>query len=64
LHTHVESEESYFVVSGALILQLDGAVVEIGPGGLAHITRGTEHTWATPVSQGAHFLTLHLPGGV
>jgi mannose-6-phosphate isomerase-like protein (cupin superfamily) len=63
LHTHSESEETYFVVSGSLILQLDDEVVEIGPSSMAHITRGTKHTWATPASHGAHFLTLHLPGG-
>lgn len=63
LHTHSASEETYFVVSGSLILQVDDEVVELGEGGLAHITRGTEHTWATPASHGAHFVTLHLPGG-
>ena len=63
LHTHSASEETYFVVSGSLILQVGEEVVELGAGGLAHITRGTEHTWSTPASHGAHFLTLHLPGG-
>lgn len=63
LHTHSASEETYFVVSGSLILQVDEEVVELGAGGLAHITRGTEHTWSTPAAHGAHFLTLHLPGG-
>ncbi len=63
LHTHAESEETYFVISGSLILQVDDEVVELGPSSMAHITRGTRHTWATPASHGAHFLTLHLPGG-
>jgi len=63
LHTHPNSEETYFVIDGALIMIVDGKVVELGAGGLAHITRGTEHTWATPATTGAHFLTLHMPGG-
>ncbi|MCT2588414.1 cupin domain-containing protein [Streptomyces sp. N2-109] len=63
LHTHPESEETYFVVSGTLLLYIDGEVTELGPSGLAHITRGSQHTWATPVGAGAHFLTLHTPGG-
>jgi mannose-6-phosphate isomerase-like protein (cupin superfamily) len=63
LHVHTGSEETYFVVSGALIMVVDGEVVELGPSGLAHISRGTTHTWATPVGTGAHFVTLHTPGG-
>ncbi|KRV49557.1 hypothetical protein AQ490_19725 [Wenjunlia vitaminophila] len=63
LHTHSASEETYFVIDGTLIMHIDGEVTELGAGGLAHITRGTEHTWATPPGSGAHFLTLHLPGG-
>src|ERR1700712_1546103 len=63
LHTHPASEETYFVVSGRLLLHIDGEVTELGPSGLAHITRGSAHTWATPVGVEAHFLTLHTPGG-
>ncbi|KXK58790.1 hypothetical protein AWW66_27880 [Micromonospora rosaria] len=63
LHTHPNSEETYFVIEGALLMYVDGKVVEIGPGGLAHISRGTEHTWATLPTVDAHFLTLHTPGG-
>ncbi|MFJ9721208.1 cupin domain-containing protein [Streptomyces sp. NPDC101209] len=63
LHTHAESTETYFVVSGKLIVQLDDEVVELGPSSMAHITSGTRHTWATPPGEGAHFLTLHMPGG-
>jgi mannose-6-phosphate isomerase-like protein (cupin superfamily) len=63
LHLHPNSEETYFVVTGALVMHIDGEVVEIEAGGMAHITRGTTHTWATPVHTGARFLTLHMPGG-
>jgi mannose-6-phosphate isomerase-like protein (cupin superfamily) len=63
LHTHPASEETYFVVSGTMLLHIDGEVVELGPSGLAHITRGSKHTWATPVGEGVHFLTLYSPGG-
>lgn len=63
LHTHPASEETYFVVSGMLLLHIDGEVTELGPSGLAHITRGSAHTWATPVDVETHFLTLHTPGG-
>ncbi|WHM40566.1 cupin domain-containing protein [Streptomyces sp. BPTC-684] len=63
LHTHAESTETYYVVSGTLLVQVDDEVVELRPRALAHITSGTRHTWATPPGEGAHFLTLHMPGG-
>ncbi|WP_371654726.1 MULTISPECIES: cupin domain-containing protein [unclassified Streptomyces] len=63
LHTHAESDETYFVLEGSLIMYIDGEVTTLGPGGMAHISKGTEHTWSTTVEGGCHFLTLHLPGG-
>jgi mannose-6-phosphate isomerase-like protein (cupin superfamily) len=63
LHIHTGSDETYFVASGTLLMQVGDEVVELGQGGLAHISRGTQHTWATPPGTGAHFLTLHVPGG-
>jgi len=63
LHVHRVSDESYYVVSGALVMYIDGTVTELPPGGVAHISRETEHTWATPPGSPAHFLTLHSPAG-
>ncbi|MEU6731704.1 cupin domain-containing protein [Streptomyces physcomitrii] len=63
LHTHAESDETYFVLGGALIMIIDGKLTELRAGGLAHISKDTSHTWATRPDEGAHFLTLHLPGG-
>src|SRR5581483_2112059 len=63
LHVHRQSDESYYVISGALVMYIDGTVTEIQAGGVAHISRGTEHTWATPPGSEAQFLTLHSPAG-
>lgn len=63
LHTHPHSEETYYVIDGALILYIGGEVTELKAGGVAYISRETEHTWATPLDSAAHFLTLHTPGG-
>jgi mannose-6-phosphate isomerase-like protein (cupin superfamily) len=63
LHIHPNSEETYYVLDGALVLYIGGEVTELKAGGVAFITRNTEHTWATPLDGGAHFLTLHTPGG-
>lgn len=63
LHIHPSSEETYYIIDGALIMYIGGEVTQLGPGGVAYITRETEHTWATSLDSGAHFLTLHTPGG-
>ncbi|MFD9797172.1 cupin domain-containing protein [Streptomyces sp. NPDC059070] len=63
LHVHTASDETYFVLSGSLMMHIDGRVITLTAGGLAHVSRGTAHTWATPLTEGARFLTLHLPGG-
>jgi hypothetical protein len=51
------------VIAGTLLVQVDGQVTELTAGGLVHVSRGTPHTFATPLGEGAHFLTLHTPGG-
>jgi mannose-6-phosphate isomerase-like protein (cupin superfamily) len=63
LHFHSASEETYYVLDGTLVMYIGGDVTEIKAGGVAYISRGTEHTWATPLGSDAHFLTLHTPGG-
>jgi mannose-6-phosphate isomerase-like protein (cupin superfamily) len=63
LHRHPASDETFVVVSGTLLVHVDGQVTELTAGGLVHVSRGTPHTFATPLGEGAHFLTLHTPGG-
>ncbi len=63
LHIHRVSEETYYVVSGTLIMHIGGEVAELTAGGVAYISRGTEHTWATARGSEVHFLTLHTPAG-
>lgn len=63
LHVHPHSEETYYVIDGTLVIYIGGEVTELKAGAVAYITRETEHTWATSLHSGAHFLTLHTPGG-
>lgn len=63
LHTHSHSEETYYVLEGALVMYVGGEITEIKAGGVAYISRHTEHTWATPLHTEARFLTVHTPGG-
>jgi mannose-6-phosphate isomerase-like protein (cupin superfamily) len=63
LHRHPASDETFVVISGTLLVHVDGQLTELTAGGLVHVSRGTPHTFATPPGDGAHFLTLHTPGG-
>jgi quercetin dioxygenase-like cupin family protein len=63
LHIHPTSDETFLMLDGVLLVRLDGEVAQLGAGDVVHITRGTSHSFATPQSSGAHFLTLHTPGG-
>lgn len=63
LHIHPASDETFIVLSGTLLVHVDGMLTELAEGGLVHVSRGTPHTFATPPGSGAHFLTLHTPGG-
>ena len=63
LHLHPQSDETFMVLSGTLLLHLDERLVELHAGAVAHVTRGSRHTFATNPDEPAHFLTLHTPGG-
>lgn len=63
LHVHPSSDETFIVESGRLLLYADGRVTAVSAGGVVHVSRGTAHSFATPVDTGARFLTIHTPGG-
>jgi quercetin dioxygenase-like cupin family protein len=63
VHVHPASDETLFMLSGALLIYIDGRVTRITEGGLVHISRGTPHTFATPGDCAARFLAYHTPGG-
>jgi mannose-6-phosphate isomerase-like protein (cupin superfamily) len=63
LHVHAASDETFFVLSGVLLVHADGQVATIPEGGLVHVSRGMPHTFATTPGSPARFLVLHTPGG-
>jgi mannose-6-phosphate isomerase-like protein (cupin superfamily) len=62
LHIHAASDETFFVVSGVLLVHVDGRVATIPEGGLVHVSRGMPHTFAAAPGSPARFLMLHTPG--
>lgn len=63
LHVHAASDETFFVLSGVLLVHADGQVATIPEGGLVRVSHGMPHTFATTPDSPARFLVLHTPGG-
>ena len=59
LHVHAASDETFFILSGKLLLHADGHVTTIREGGLVHISCGMPHTFATTPGTPARFLLLY-----
>lgn len=63
LHTHPGSTETFVVVSGRLLVHVEGQLRVLGPGDEVPVPRGAAHTFATPPGEGARFLAIHSPAG-
>lgn len=63
LHLHPRSDETFLVTSGLLLVRAGDQLFRLSPGELAHISRGTAHSFATAPSDDAHFYVVHTPGG-
>ena len=64
LHVHAASDETFFVLSGVLLVHADGQVATVPEGGLVHVSHGMPHTFATTPDSPACFLVLHSRGAV
>lgn len=60
-HRHVETDEAFLVISGALRIELRDGAVELQPGQLHVVKKGVEHK---PVALGACEVLLIEPRGV
>ncbi|MEO5608078.1 MAG: cupin domain-containing protein [Ornithinibacter sp.] len=62
LHLHPRAEETFYLLSGSMLLHVEGAETELRAGGVAVIPREVPHAFmAGP--DGARMLCLHTPGG-
>jgi quercetin dioxygenase-like cupin family protein len=62
LHRHDHSDETFYMLSGEILLDVDGDRRTIGAGGIAIIPRGIPHAF-TVTSSEAKMLCLQTPGG-
>ncbi len=63
LHTHVQEDDSFYVLEGELTFTLPEGEVVAGPGTFVLVPPGVEHTFANRSDRPARFLNVHAPGG-
>jgi mannose-6-phosphate isomerase-like protein (cupin superfamily) len=61
LHRH-DWDETYFVLSGAMEVQVGGRIVHASTGMSIHIPGGTPHSYSTRETSGCRFLAVISPG--
>ena len=62
-HVHPEADETFYVLDGAILLDVDGQRHELRSGGVAFVPRGVPHAFLVTSESGARMLCLHTPGG-
>jgi len=61
LHVHPHSDETFYVLSGEILVHLDGVEHQITAGGIAMAPRGVPHAFMV-TTETAQLLYLHTPG--
>jgi quercetin dioxygenase-like cupin family protein len=63
---HVEryEDETFFVLEGTYVFDVDHEQHELGPGGFVHIKRGTAHAFRNAGNTTGRLLCLLTPGGI
>jgi len=61
-HVHREREEAFFILEGTFLFTIGGQTSEAGPGMIALIPRGTEHSFSR--SPGGRCLLIIGPAGL
>jgi quercetin dioxygenase-like cupin family protein len=61
LHLHADSDETFYVLEGELLLHVDGAEHTAGPGAVAFIPRGMPHAFLV-TSEQARWIAVVTPG--
>ncbi|MEJ7876303.1 MAG: quercetin 2,3-dioxygenase [Solirubrobacterales bacterium] len=61
LHTHPDAGESFYVLEGDVLMEIDGHQQSAGPGAFVAVPRGVPHAF-TVTSETAVVLTLITPG--
>jgi len=63
LHTHSHEDETFYIVEGALRIQLGERIFTASAGTWVYMPRGVAHTFCNPFDQPTHMLGILSPGG-
>jgi mannose-6-phosphate isomerase-like protein (cupin superfamily) len=62
-HVHSREDETFYVVTGAITVWVDGRPGELGPGGLALLPKGLPHRYRVDADD-TQILNICHPGGL
>lgn len=62
-HIHGDCDETFVVLSGDVVFEVDGETRACGPGQAAFVPRGAEHSFHVLGPAPARMLTIFTPGG-
>jgi mannose-6-phosphate isomerase-like protein (cupin superfamily) len=60
-HRHTNCSEAYFVLDGAVSVEIEGEELGLGPEGFVLVPRGTAHTFGNASGEAARLLVIHAP---
>lgn len=63
LHYHETDHEMFYVLSGTVEFQADGATHEVGPGGTVYLPPRSRHAFRAIGSEEARLMILVIPAG-
>ncbi|HKP51950.1 MAG TPA: cupin domain-containing protein [Chloroflexia bacterium] len=64
LHINTREDEMLYVLTGTLRLQLGERTIDVPPGALAFVPRGSAHTFCNPYNEPVRFLSIISPAGL
>jgi quercetin dioxygenase-like cupin family protein len=64
LHTHLQEEESYYMLEGQMLVQVGSEEIEIGAGDFVHIPAGVVHSYRNTSDQPIRFLAWTVGGAM
>src|SRR5262245_44494472 len=64
LHLHREQDETWRVLEGEYLFEVDGEEIYAGPGATVYAPRGTRHTFQNIGATPGRLMTTVVPGGL
>lgn len=64
LHKHLSDSETFYVLSGEFVFELDGVIHQAGPGSTVHIPAGVTHLYQCVSEEPGEVLLVVQPGGL